>query len=361
MDNLALPSLPLLLWDTPPGLEMILAQEGVPFSKIRSPHPLAFGGGRFVLYDGRQLPRARVKSVLSPRHVAIDINLLREGEPEDPFALLLDTSAAPLSWNIAGLQLKERVGRISRAALRIRLLGRLRALVTRSGGLWARLGVYPFPYRSAFNFRVDLDEPYPDDYARFARMRRPLADCTTHFVNTHAYGRFPEVLADLRKYDTQSHAHFHVIYRTIAENRRNLERAQRLLNESGFPTIGFAAPGGRWNPGLDRVLEDLGYPYSSDFQVGHDDLPFFPWRGNRFSRVLQVPIHPVCEGLFLEAGLDHPWPIADYLVSVVQSKRLAGEPAFVYGHPERRLARFPEVLSAVASASQASRSCGASP
>ncbi len=47
------PSLPLLLWKTPPGLELILAQEGVPFEVVRDPHPLVFRGGRFVLFDGR--------------------------------------------------------------------------------------------------------------------------------------------------------------------------------------------------------------------------------------------------------------------------------------------------------------------
>ena len=37
----------------PPGLEQILMQEGVPFRKVAEPHPLAFGAGRFVLFDGR--------------------------------------------------------------------------------------------------------------------------------------------------------------------------------------------------------------------------------------------------------------------------------------------------------------------
>ena len=47
-----LASLPLLLWRTPPGLELALSQEGVPFETVRDPHPLSFRGGRFVLFDG---------------------------------------------------------------------------------------------------------------------------------------------------------------------------------------------------------------------------------------------------------------------------------------------------------------------
>ena len=81
--------------------------------------------------------------------------------------------------------------------------------------------------------------------------------------------------------------------------------------------MGFAGPHGRWDPSLDDTLEDLGYLYSSDFQLGYDDFPFYPWKGDRFSRVLQIPVHPVCEGLFLEAGVDDPGVIGDYFAGIV--------------------------------------------
>ena len=43
-----LASLTLLLWRTPPGLELALSQEGVPFETVRDAHPFSFRGGRFV-------------------------------------------------------------------------------------------------------------------------------------------------------------------------------------------------------------------------------------------------------------------------------------------------------------------------
>jgi len=343
-----LPPLPLLLWETPPGLEQILAQDGVAFLKVRDPHPLAFGGGRFVLYDGRRVSPGQVQATLTPLHTPLDVNEIRRATRSDPFQALLDTRAAPMRWNVAGVELSERVSRFPKAEIRRDLIHRLRTAIVRAGGLWARLAPYPFPYRSAFNFRADLDEPIPLDYALFARARRPLDDCTTHFVSTNAYGREPGVLRDLLRLDTQSHGHFHVVYRDQAANRRNIERAHELLAQAAITPVGFAAPLGRWNAGLDAALEQLGYEYSSDFQVGYDDLPFFPWRGERFSEVLQVPVHPICEGLFLEAGARDPRLIAEHLVSVVRAKIEAGEPAFVYGHPERRLSRFPQVLTALA-------------
>jgi hypothetical protein len=345
-----LPLLPLLLWDTPPGLELILAQEGVPFRKVTEPHALAFRGARFVIYDSRRASASETRAMLTAGHVALDADALRGGTGPDPFEAVVDNRGAVARWEVGGRVLTERVARHDKAAARRRVVDGLRQAVTAAGGVWARLSAFPFPYRSAFNLRADLDETCVADYARFARARRALADCCTHFVSTRAYGGEPAVLQDLRRFDTQSHGHHHVVYGDPGANRKNLERADDLLRGSGFEPVGFAAPHGRWNVGLDRVLEDLGYAYSSDFQVGYDDLPFFPWRGDTFSTVLQVPVHPVCEGLFFDAGETRGRAVAGHLVRVVRAKIDAGEPAFVYGHPERRLARYPEILSALADA-----------
>ncbi len=345
-----LASLPLLLWKTPPGLELILAQEGVAFEMVKDSHPFAFRGGRFVLYDGRVVSPRVLGGLVGPDHVTIDIDGLRVGAPVDPFEALVDNSAALGSWAIGPWTLSERVARSPKAWIRRRLIAKLREAVTGAGGVWIRLAPFPYPYRSAFSFRADLDEPVPEDYHRFAAARAPLDGCCTHFLSTNAYTHHPSVLSDLRRLDTQSHGHFHHVYRDPAANRANLERAHRVLWSSGFEPVAFAAPHGRWRPSLDDQLEELGYLYSSEFQLGHDDFPFYPWKGNRFSRILQVPVHPVCEGLFLEAGALDPGIVAHYFRQVVGAKLDAGELAVIYGHPERRLGQMPEVLTALAAA-----------
>jgi peptidoglycan/xylan/chitin deacetylase (PgdA/CDA1 family) len=345
-----LASLPLLLWKTPPGLELILAQEGMAFETVKDPHPFSFRGGRFVLYDSRVVSPPSLRSLLSPDHIAIDIDSLRGGEPVDPFEALIDDRAAIGSWTVGPWKLSERVARFPKAWIRRRLIGKLREAVTRSGGVWIRLAPFPHPYRAGFSLRVDLDEPVPEDYHRFAKARAPLDGCCTHFLSTNAYTDIPSVLSDLRQHDTQSHGHFHHVYREPEANRVNLERAHRILRSSGFEPVGFAAPHGRWRLSLDDQLEDMGYLYSSDFQLGHDDFPFYPWKGDRFSRILQIPVHPVCEGLLIEAGARDPAIIADYFRRVLGAKFNAGELAVVYGHPERRLGRMPEVMTALVEA-----------
>jgi hypothetical protein len=344
-----LPSLPLLLWKTPPALRTILEQEGVAFREVVDLHPLALRDGRFVLFEGRHA-KAELKPFVKPQHVQVDVQALRDGETGDPFQQLLSTEAQASAWTLQGHRLVERVGRYERAKIRRRILARLRDLVTKNGGVWARLAYFPFPYRSAFNLRVDLDEWVPGDYFNFARARAPIEDATTHFVSTAAYGGDDDVLSDLRSLDTHSHGHHHLVYREREANRVNLRRSLDQLASAGIDGRGFAAPHGRWNVGLNDELEDLGCAFSSEFQVGYDDLPFFPWAGNRRSTVLQVPVHPICEGLFFDAGVTDAEAVTNHLVSVIRSKTAAGEPAFVYGHPERRLGRFPEIVAALADA-----------
>jgi hypothetical protein len=340
--------LPLLLWKTPPGLELILGQEGVAFETVRDAHPLSFRGGRIVLFDGRAASSDSLQGLLTPDHIAIDIDYLRQGAAFDPLAALVDDRPARAVWTVGPWTLSERVARRPKAWIRRHLITRLRRRIAAAGGVWIRLAPFPYPYRSAFCFRADLDEPRPEDYHRFAAARAPLADCCTHFVSTHAYGHDRSVLNDLQHFDTQSHGHFHHVYREPQSNRLNMERAHRILRSFGFRPEGFAAPHGRWCPSLDDAMEDLGYSYSSDFQLGYDDFPFYPWKDGRFSRILQIPVHPVCEGLFIDAGVDDPQAIGEYLCKVVAARLDAEELAIAYGHPERRLGRMPEVLAILA-------------
>jgi hypothetical protein len=340
-----LASLPLLLWRTPPGLELILAQEGIAFETVKDAHPLSFRTCRFVLFDSQAKAATSLRSLLTADHVMIDVNDLRRDEPVDPFVALVDQRSGRGHWTVGSWTVSERVSRFPKAKIRRRLLGKLREAVAAAGGDWIRLAPFPYPYRSAFSFRADLDEAVPEDYHRFAAARAPLAGCCTHFVSTHAYTHHADVLNDLRGRDTQSHGHFHHVYADPQANRRNLERSHRILRTSGFEPVGFASPHGRWRSTLDDQLEDLGYLYSSDFEIGYDDFPFFPWKQDRFSRILQIPVHPVCEGLFLEAGLKDPAAIGMYFRQVVESRLGAGELAVIYGHPERRLGRMPAILN----------------
>ena len=71
--------------------------------------------------------------------------------------------------------------------------------------------------------------------------------------------------------------------------------------------------------------------------------------------MLQVPVHPVCLGLFIEAAQASSDPKAalpaavqaaeEYFASLAARAYQAGEPVFFYCHPNGRLGRYPQVLT----------------
>jgi len=343
MTHDSLPLLPLVLHRGPPGLRQALAQEGI----AAVDHVPGSGRGRFVLYDARNERSPQVE----PGQTLIDVDCIRGTEPQDPFGALLDDKSQPHTWRVAGLTLREDIARVDKRAVRRRILQRLRAMIEAQGGAWLRLSAFPFPYRSAFNFRIDYDDYDAADFDRLLEAISGREQATSHYLcgSTHAESR--EAVARLRGLDVGSHGYWHHTYIDQEENHRNVRRGIEFLQQAGIEPSGFVAPHGRFNRGLLAVLEALGVTHSSEFGLAYDELPFFPWD----CPVLQVPVHPVCLGLFVELLSTNPElrpadlvrAATDYLLDVATTRYRAGEPVFLYCHPTRCLGRHPQVLTEI--------------
>jgi hypothetical protein len=338
--NTRLPELPLLLADVPSSLRQALAQEGVPIDDQRSGR-----AGKFVLFDAR-----RSRPLVDDGQVALDVDLLRLSRARDPLAALADERAACYEWQIGGLAVRETVARVDRAAVRRRLLDDLRILIEAAGGLWLRVSPYPQPYRTAFNFRLDHDDYDPQDFDATLEAIAGYEHAVSHYVCAATHARCPAALARLRDSHVGSHGWWHHTYREAADNLLNVRRGIDSLRAMGIDPIGFAAPHGRFNAGLLSALEDLGVTHSSEFGLAYDDLPFFP----RQSEVLQIPVHPICLGVCLDAARRSPGRAAtdeqaaettlEHWRGVAAQKRAMREPIFLYGHPDGRIGRFPRLL-----------------
>ncbi|HVX11998.1 MAG TPA: DUF2334 domain-containing protein [Pirellulales bacterium] len=348
--NGCLPVLPLLLADVPVALRQALGQEGIPVADQHSGRP-----GTFVLFDS---PRAR--GTLASGQVGIDVKLLRRRTscspdsettcPTDALAALADERAVCKEWQIGRLQVRETVARVERPAVRRRLLAALRERIEAEGGIWLRVSPYPAGYRSAFSFRLDHDEYVPGDFDATLSAIEGHEQAISHYVCAGTHVRHPEALARLKGAHVGSHGWRHHTYRESAENLHNIRRGIEALRALGIDPVGFVAPHGRFNAGLLAALTELGVTHSSEFGLAYDDLPFFP----RQSDVLQIPIHPICLGVCLEAARrrdDRPMSderaaetALEHWRAVVAQKRAAGEPIFLYGHPDGRIGRFPLLL-----------------
>src|SRR4051794_8597508 len=87
-------TLPLLLWRTPPGLQLILQQEGIPHEIVRDPGARSLHAGRFIIHDSRNGSHKALRGLLLPDHVPIDVDQFRRGERVDPFSALIDNRSA---------------------------------------------------------------------------------------------------------------------------------------------------------------------------------------------------------------------------------------------------------------------------
>lgn len=369
-----LPVLPLLLWDAPPALRLVLAQEGVPFLDVKSDraswpatadpavralNPLHQAA--FVVFDSMRQPAVQLRRFLLPCQRAIDVDAFRtccERLPQgvggtDPFDALVDTRATVMGLEIGGHVVRERIARYPKAELRRSLARWLQDQLEQCGGAWIRLAYYPHPYRTAFNFRVDHDEYDADDFAAFTAAIRGHEGCFSHFVCVGSHERHAEALRRLADWDTGSHGYHHYTYRDRLHNRINIERAFAVLAGHGMTRRSFVAPFGTWNPALAEVLEEMSVEYSSEFALAYDDVPFDPYlpragaAAGRYSTVVQIPIHPVCLGIFLEAGVQDLDTIGRYFQGVIRAKYDRGDPIFLYGHPTGRLGRYPGLLKTI--------------
>lgn len=336
-----LAELPLLVADVPQGLRQALSQEGVPWRD----HVPGSRTGRFILYDSSRLtPRLR------EGQASIDVNGLTHGKSGHSFDALTDERAARIAWPIGRLTVEETVARVDRAAVRRQLLSQLRAMIEAAGGLWLRVSAFPYPYQTAFNFRVDHDEFVAADFDATLAIVERHADCISHYVCASTHLRHRPALARLHGMHVGSHGYWHHTYRDPAANLANVRRGIEALIAVGITPDGFAAPLGRFNRGLLEALESLRVSHSSEFGLAYDDLPFCP----AGSGVVQVPIHPICLGLCLDAArlaypADEAGRIAaqaalDHFRRMAREKHEAHEPVFFYGHPAGRLGRFPQVL-----------------
>lgn len=333
-----LPLLPVEVGRLPHAVLQMLTQEGLPW-QARGSAPVT----RFLLWDSRrERPQPR------PGQRLLDIGPLLDALPRD---VLADRdSSRPTQWQLGNWTLCEQTARHDRRAVRRRFATRLRTLLEEAGGVWLAVSPYPALYRSWFGFRLDHDCYRADDFAAVLRAIRGQEHAVSHYVNADGYSQAADALWALRGWHVGSHGYWHHTYRSVKENLHNLRRGIEWLQQAGHVPVGCVAPHGRYHQGLAEALRQLGVDHSSEFALAWDELPFFP----AGSPVLQVPVHPVCLGLALEAAarkgageeeLQRAAEItAEHFVRLIHQRHQAGEPLILYGHPDGRLGRYPHVL-----------------
>ncbi len=275
--------------------------------------------------------------------------------PKEFRRIFILDQAVPREWQWRGAAHKKFIfgevfvtevgAREPRGVLRRKAVDVLRRAFWVCGLPYVHLWYYPWRYENLFGFRFDLDEYEPDDFPVLQQLADRYAGAVTCMVNMHSYEPHEALLLRLHRAGVEmgSHGFIHHVYQSEAQNRWNLKKAAALLERTSGPVRGFSGPHGTWGSSLQHVLEEM-HEYSSEFALDYDNFPFYPAPDGKKSGVLQIPVHPVCEGVFMERhGYQAPM-IEQYFQAVLRERFARHEPVFIFGHAERRIGRHPEIV-----------------
>ncbi len=226
----------------------------------------------------------------------------------------------------------ERVARISKNELRKFLTAVLQWMHHRRDLPFVFLWPFPDGSRNIFLYRLDSDFGARHQTDALYDLAKAHGVPVTWFLHVQAHESWLERFASMEGQEMAVHGYEHKTFATTEENSRNIVKACELLDRHGIPYRGFASPTGLWHVELARAMDTHGFQYSSEFCLDYDNLPFHPTVDGRPSRVLQIPIHPVCIGNLIRARLS-PEEMKQYYRFILARKLSHEEPVVFYHHP----------------------------
>jgi len=212
----------------------------------------------------------------------------------------------------------------------------LRELSRHAGVPYVHVWYYPKFKHTAFAFRVDGDFANKDQLDKTIKLAAKHNLRFSWYLNTKAHRALMSLFSDLGRqgHDIQLHCFEHKVFDDLEHNLGNLKAGLEIMHHAGFKPLGAVGPFGHWNEPLDQALEQSGVKYSSEFCRAYDDFPFYPLLSSGVSKVMQIPVHPICFGRLLQAKLK-PDAIAHYFAGHFNARYAGGETLFIYDHPHR--------------------------
>lgn len=255
-------------------------------------------------------------------------------------------------------EISERVSSVDKADVADTLVWMLMKAFALARLPYVRLPRFPADATSVLIFRVDGDGVFGDHALRLAQTAAACGIRASFYFNGALSEQHPGRLEDWSPHhELGQHGYSHDIYGTAQANVHNLVKGADWFERTfGRRPECYVAPRGLWNDGLETALAQLKYPYSSDFGLEFDSLPFRTAQG-----ILQIPPHPFSPERAAvyteELGLDPLTPdfIASYYINVFHYQRRHSRPAYVYGHPQVLGGMAEDVLPRLAAAARAER------
>ncbi len=193
----------------------------------------------------------------------------------------------------------------------------------------------PINYKSIFCFRIDTDFATKENAIKTNNLCEKYSIPATWFIETSNINMIKNVYKNFKTAEIAFHNDQHIIYNDYVSNKSNIKSGLNKLKSLNISNLsGFAAPFGEWNIYLNNVLNNT-FSYSSEFGYDYDNLPSYPIIKDRFSNVMQIPIHPISIGRLNRSHYSSNEMI-EYYSNVIENKLCNNEPIILYFHPNNK-------------------------
>ncbi len=175
-------------------------------------------------------------------------------------------------------------------------------------------------------FRIDSDFTSEESVKKWYAQCQNRKIRTSWYLHTEAHEQWISTFSDFTEDEIGLHC-----YKHISKNSRNdMEYGTKLLNSSDITPKGYSAPYGIWNPIINEISAELGFEYSSEFELIYDSLPI-PSIPSDPNSLLQIPIHPICIGSFKSFDVPNEI-ILNYFNHQIDLQLYRNGPVILYDH-----------------------------
>ncbi len=262
--------------------------------------------------------------------------------PFDPASVVLDQRTMTKSFYAERSRLPyERVSSVTKSGVRFLVRKGLEILHHARGLPYGHLWYYPEDRQSVAALRVDTDFAGQSDLEELLSVSRQVRKPFTWIVDVQSQEKHLPLFRELGDHDMGLHCYRHARFRNKREALRDLSRGMDLLRRNNFVIRTCALPYGQWSVGLGEALEELGVDFSSEFSYDADNVPSAPYLGTRFSRVVQIPVHPISVGSLSRQGCSEKEMLM-YFNAVIMRRIGLREPVILYHHPKNHHPRVVE-------------------
>jgi len=256
--------------------------------------------------------------------------------PFDPASAMFDTRAATKAFSSVRDRLPaERVSMVGKNELRHLLRRSLEFLHHQRGFPYVHLWYYPRGLRSMFAFRVDTDGAPRHDIEDLCVLAGRYKVPASWFLDVKSHEDWIGWFGSLEHQEMAVHCYQHKAFKEYDEIVNDVTAALDRMKASGLTAGGYAAPFGIWRRETAKMVESLGFSYSSEFSYAYDTFPLHPYIEGILQQAPQVAVHPICIGSMMRVGYS-PAQMMSYFDRIIERKLLRDEPLFFYHHPSHR-------------------------